>query len=122
MTVAHVLIQDHESRVAEFHQLAYHRFFIMLLNDLSNPDPVFDAINYPVLHAFRYLFLNIQFCGCLGIQSSAIVAFLTQLRVPSPSPQSNARVCIFVVGAHFSSDFHCKAPSSYTSAKSECVC
>jgi CCR4-NOT transcription complex subunit 1 len=53
VTVAHVLIQDHESRVAEFHQLAYHRFFIMLLNDLSNPDPVFDAINYPVLHAFR---------------------------------------------------------------------
>lgn len=56
VTVAHVLIQDHESRVADFHQLAYHRFFIMLLNDLSNPDPVFDAINYPVLHAFSSVY------------------------------------------------------------------
>lgn len=64
VTVAHVLIQDHESRVAEFHQLAYHRFFIMLLNDLSNPDPVFDAINYPVLHAFRYTVLTVCFRWC----------------------------------------------------------
>lgn len=54
VTVSHVLIQDHEQRHGEFHQLAYHRFFIMLLNDLNAPDPVFDVINYPVLHAFRY--------------------------------------------------------------------
>ena len=28
------------------------RFFIMLLSDLSVPDPVFDAISYAILHAF----------------------------------------------------------------------
>jgi len=53
VTVAHVLLQDQETRTTEFHQLAYHRFFIMLLNDLNAPDPVFEAINFPVLHAFR---------------------------------------------------------------------
>ena len=53
VTVAHVLLHDHENRHNEFHQLAYHRFFIMLLNDLSAPDPVFDAISFPMLHAFR---------------------------------------------------------------------
>ncbi len=54
VTVAHVLLHDHESRRGEFHQLAYHRFFIMLLNDLSAADPVFDSISFPMLHAFRY--------------------------------------------------------------------
>ena len=74
-TVAHVLLHDQENRATDFHQLAYHRltqvvtagilscwflslcwwlcrFFIMLLSDLSVPDPVFDAISYAILHAF----------------------------------------------------------------------
>ncbi|XP_064398380.1 CCR4-NOT transcription complex subunit 1-like [Halichondria panicea] len=56
VTVAHVLLHDHESRHGEFHQLAYHRFFIMLLNDLSSPDPVFDSISFPMLHAFSHVY------------------------------------------------------------------
>ena len=61
MTVSHVLIQDHEHRHGEFHQLAYHRFFIMLLNDLGAPDPVFEAISFPVLHSFRYVHMYIWY-------------------------------------------------------------
>lgn len=53
-TVAHVLVQDHESHTTEFHQLPYHRFFIMLLTDLTTSDPVFEAIIFPVLQAFGY--------------------------------------------------------------------
>lgn len=56
VTVAHVLLHDHENRHNEFHQLGYHRFFIMLLNDLSAPDPVFDAISFPMLHAFSHVY------------------------------------------------------------------
>ena len=52
MTVTQVLLQDQERRQLEFHQLPYHRFFIMLLNDLSVPDPVFDTISFPVLQCF----------------------------------------------------------------------
>ena len=48
-TVAHVLVQDHEVHTTEFHQLPYHRFFIMLLTDLTTSDPVFEAIIFPVL-------------------------------------------------------------------------
>ena len=51
-TVAHVLVQDHEVHTIEFHQLPYHRFFIMLLTDLTTSDPVFEAIIFPVLQAF----------------------------------------------------------------------
>ena len=53
-TVAHVLVQDHEVHTTEFHQLPYHRFFIMLLTDLTTSDPVFEAIIFPVLQAFGY--------------------------------------------------------------------
>lgn len=52
VTVAAVLLQDQEARGAEFHQLPYHRFFVMLLNDLSSPDVVFDAISLHVMQAF----------------------------------------------------------------------
>ena len=52
-TISHILIQDHEQRNGDFHQLVYHRFFIMLFSDLNVPDPVFDGINIPVLHTFR---------------------------------------------------------------------
>jgi len=54
-TVAHVLVQDHEVHTTEFHQLPYHRFFIMLLTDLTTSDPVFEAIIFPVLQAFGYV-------------------------------------------------------------------
>ena len=56
-TVAHVLVQDHEVHTTEFHQLPYHRFFIMLLTDLTTSDPVFEAIIFPVLQAFGYVSL-----------------------------------------------------------------
>ena len=56
-TVAHVLVQDHEVHTTEFHQLPYHRFFIMLLTDLTTSDPVFEAIIFPVLQAFGYAYL-----------------------------------------------------------------
>ena len=52
VTVVAVLLQDQEARGAEFHQLPYHRFFVMLLNDLSSPDVVFDAISLHVMQAF----------------------------------------------------------------------
>lgn len=52
VTVAAVLLQDQEARGTEFHQLPYHRFFVMLLNDLSSPDVVFDAISFHVMQAF----------------------------------------------------------------------
>ena len=50
--VVQVLLKDLETRGTDFHQLAYHRFFIMLLSDLSAPDPVFDAISFPVMQCF----------------------------------------------------------------------
>ena len=53
-TVVQVLIQDHEMRKTEFHQLAYHRIFIILLLELNQPEPVLEAINYQVLQTFRY--------------------------------------------------------------------
>ena len=65
--------------------------------------------------------LKILFCGLFGYIKFSHFCFLTQLCVPPPSPESNTRVCIFMVGAYFSPDFHCKAPPSYTSAKSECL-
>ena len=58
-TVAHVLVQDHEVHTTEFHQLPYHRFFIMLLTDLTTSDPVFEAIIFPVLQAFGYALLQL---------------------------------------------------------------
>ena len=53
VTVSDVLIKAHNQRNTDFQQMAYHRFFILLLSDLNLPDPVFDSHSFPVLHAFR---------------------------------------------------------------------
>jgi len=50
--VAGVLLQDHDTRHAEFQQLPYHRIFIMLFLELNTPEPILEAINYQVLTAF----------------------------------------------------------------------
>lgn len=50
--VAGVLLQDHEIRGTDFHQLPYHRIFIMLFLELCAPEPVLEAVNYQVLTAF----------------------------------------------------------------------
>lgn len=50
--VAGCLLQDHENRGIEFHQLPYHRIFIMLFLELNTPEPVLEAINFQVLTAF----------------------------------------------------------------------
>lgn len=50
--VAGCLLQDHENRGVEFHQLPYHRIFIMLFLELNTPEAVLEAINYQVLTAF----------------------------------------------------------------------
>jgi CCR4-NOT transcription complex subunit 1 len=42
-------------RKTDFHQLAYHRIFIILLLELNQPEPVLEAINYQVLQTFRYV-------------------------------------------------------------------
>lgn len=54
--VAGVLLQDHEMRGAEFHQLPYHRIFIMLFLELCAPEPVLEAVNGQVLTAFCHTF------------------------------------------------------------------
>lgn len=55
-TVVQVLVQDHEMRKTDFHQLAYHRIFIILLLELNQPEPVLEAINYQVLQTFSTIF------------------------------------------------------------------
>lgn len=50
--VAGVLLQDHEDHQLEFQQLPYHRIFIMLFLELNAPEPILEAINYQILHAF----------------------------------------------------------------------
>uniref|UniRef100_A0A8D9AYG7 CCR4-NOT transcription complex subunit 1 n=1 Tax=Cacopsylla melanoneura TaxID=428564 RepID=A0A8D9AYG7_9HEMI len=50
--ISGVLITDQESRQHEFHQLPYHRIFIMLFLELNVPDPVLEAINFQVLSAY----------------------------------------------------------------------
>lgn len=50
-----MLIQDHETRGAEFQQLPYHRIFIMLFLELNAPEPVLEAVNYQVLTAFCHV-------------------------------------------------------------------
>ncbi|XP_063970716.1 CCR4-NOT transcription complex subunit 1-like isoform X2 [Lytechinus pictus] len=50
--VAGVLLQDHEVRQTEFHQLAYHRIFSMLLLELNAPEQILEAINFQVMSAF----------------------------------------------------------------------
>jgi len=46
--VAGLLIQDHDHQKTEFQQLPFHRIFIMLFQDLSVTDPVFDSISLQV--------------------------------------------------------------------------
>lgn len=50
--ISGVLITDQEARLHEFHQLPYHRLFIMLFLELNVPDPVLEAINFQVLSAY----------------------------------------------------------------------
>ncbi|XP_072169675.1 CCR4-NOT transcription complex subunit 1-like [Diadema setosum] len=50
--VAGVLLQDHEVRQTEFHQLPYHRIFSMLLLELNAPEQILEAINFQVMSAF----------------------------------------------------------------------
>ncbi|XP_026678412.1 LOW QUALITY PROTEIN: CCR4-NOT transcription complex subunit 1 [Diaphorina citri] len=50
--ISGVLITDQEARQHEFHQLPYHRIFIMLFLELNVPDPVLEAINFQVLSAY----------------------------------------------------------------------
>ena len=62
--VAGVLLQDHEVRYTEFHQLPFHRIFIMLFIELNAPEHILESINYQVLTAFWLvslpLLLNLQ--------------------------------------------------------------
>ena len=50
--IGNVLLQDHEVRKSEFHQLPYQRMFVILLLELNAPEPVLDAINFPILSCF----------------------------------------------------------------------
>lgn len=50
--VAGVLLQDHEARQTDFHQLAYHRIFSMLLLELNAPEQILEAINFQIMTAF----------------------------------------------------------------------
>ena len=50
--IGNVLLQDHEVRKADFHQLPYQRMFVILLLELNAPDPVLEAINYHILSCF----------------------------------------------------------------------
>ncbi|XP_065678715.1 CCR4-NOT transcription complex subunit 1 isoform X1 [Hydra vulgaris] len=55
-----VVIKDHEYRQAEFHQLAYHRMFVMLLIELNAPEPVLEAINFQILSCFANVFHDLR--------------------------------------------------------------
>lgn len=50
--VAGCLMQDHDSRKTEFHQLPYQRIFTMLFLELNAPEPILEAISFPVLNAY----------------------------------------------------------------------
>ncbi|CAH1997116.1 unnamed protein product [Acanthoscelides obtectus] len=50
--VAGCLLQDHDTRLTEFHQLPYQRIFTMLFMELNAPEPVLEGINYHVLTAY----------------------------------------------------------------------
>ena len=55
-----MIIKDHEYRQAEFHQLAYHRMFVMLLLELNAPEPVLEAINFQILSCFANFFHDLR--------------------------------------------------------------
>uniref|UniRef100_H2YFJ7 CCR4-NOT transcription complex subunit 1 n=1 Tax=Ciona savignyi TaxID=51511 RepID=H2YFJ7_CIOSA len=50
--VVGVLLQDHETRQTEYHQMPYHRIFIMLFYELNAPEHVLESINFQTLTAF----------------------------------------------------------------------
>ncbi|XP_077972852.1 CCR4-NOT transcription complex subunit 1-like [Styela clava] len=50
--VVGVLQQDHDQRQTEFHQMPYHRIFIMLFYELNAPEHVLESINFQTLTAF----------------------------------------------------------------------
>nr|CAB3232164.1 CCR4-NOT transcription complex subunit 1 [Phallusia mammillata] len=50
--VVGVLLQDHDTRQTEYHQMPYHRIFIMLFYELNAPEHVLESINFQTLTAF----------------------------------------------------------------------
>ncbi|XP_019755712.2 CCR4-NOT transcription complex subunit 1 isoform X2 [Dendroctonus ponderosae] len=54
--VAGVLLQDHDNRLGEFHQMPYQRVFTMLFLELNAPEPVLEALNFHVLTAYCHTF------------------------------------------------------------------
>lgn len=55
-----VVMKDHEYRQTDFHQLAYHRMFVMLLIELNAPEPVLEAINFQILSCFANVFHDLR--------------------------------------------------------------
>lgn len=53
-------MKDHEYRQTDFHQLAYHRMFVMLLLELNAPEPVLEAINFQILSCFANVFHDLR--------------------------------------------------------------
>lgn len=58
--IGSVIVKDHEYRQHEFHQLAYHRMFVMLLLELNAPEPVLEAINFQILSCFANVFHDLR--------------------------------------------------------------
>lgn len=54
--VAGCLLQDHDNRNVEFHQMPYQRIFTMLFLELNAPEPVLEAINFQMLTAYCHTF------------------------------------------------------------------
>ena len=53
-------MKDHEYRQNEFHQLAYHRMFVMLLLELNAPEAVLEGINFQILSCFANVFHDLR--------------------------------------------------------------
>ncbi|XP_066142150.1 CCR4-NOT transcription complex subunit 1 isoform X1 [Euwallacea fornicatus] len=54
--VAGCLLQDHDTRNVDFHQMPYQRIFTMLFLELNTPEPVLEAINFQVMTAYCHTF------------------------------------------------------------------
>ncbi|CAG9761528.1 unnamed protein product [Ceutorhynchus assimilis] len=54
--VAGCLLQDHDNRTVDFHQMPYQRIFTMLFLELNAPEPVLESLNYHVLTAYCHTF------------------------------------------------------------------
>ncbi|XP_065187096.1 CCR4-NOT transcription complex subunit 1-like isoform X2 [Sycon ciliatum] len=59
-TVAFVLLKDHDTRSTEFHQLPYHRFYSMLLLELSMSGLLMENISFAVMQTFCVVFHHIR--------------------------------------------------------------